>query len=297
MSRDYAHEEWIPWYTSDSAGWLELSLAARGAAEGIARKMGRDRDELPLGSRGIKALAALLGRPWEEVEPAILELLAPGPDGEPPRLVYDATTRVLRDPQATHRRRPTSTKRVQSHRGKARVASQEPAETRVTVSPVSSCSETGRPVSSPSTLISSDLISLGRDPEPDRSPTPRRFATGTAHAVEALTVYVAAVKAITGKPFTLPRAPFHASDLCDLLNEYAPPGTAFEALDWLEATIAAWVKASDRKYAGGWAPSKLLAWLNADRPDRAERPKSAAEITKQPFDENAPWMKLPETGS
>lgn len=168
MSRDYAHEDWIPWYTRDTAGWLELSLAARGAAEGIARKMGRDRDELHLGSRGLRGLARMLGCSWEELEPALAELLAPGPDGEPPRLVHDRERGVLRDPDATARRRPTSTARVRSHRAKSGPPSAPQTETRETVSSVSSCSETGSGVPSLSDLdLRSDLRG-----EPERGPDP-----------------------------------------------------------------------------------------------------------------------------
>src|SRR5690349_4444194 len=102
--------DWIPWYVEDSPGWLALSLAARGLAEGIARKMGRKRSELPLGSRGIRGIEQLMGRPWAEIEPAIRELLAKGPateefiEGTPARLVYDATRRVLIDPDHETRR-------------------------------------------------------------------------------------------------------------------------------------------------------------------------------------------------
>lgn len=165
MSRDYTHEDWIPWYVRDSAGWLELSLAARGAAEGIARKMGRDKEELPLGSRGLRGLSRTLGCKWEELEPALDELLRPGPDGEPPRLVYDRDRNSLRDPGATHRRRPTSTKRVQSLRQRRET---ETDETRETVPPVSPHPETG--VTVPSNLFSSDLKS---SEIPEEIPSPR----------------------------------------------------------------------------------------------------------------------------
>lgn len=307
MSRDYAHEEWIPWYTRDTAGWMELSLAARGAAEGIARKMGRDGDEIPLGSRGLRGLARVLACSWEELEPALQELLRPGPDGEPPRLVHDVERCVLRDPEASNRRRPTSTERVRSLRGRRQAnAVGEPAfpvasETRETVSSVSSCSETGATVPSPSDLISSDLIS---EKIPEEIPFARaraeppepRFSAGTTQ-VEALDRFTAAVGAATGRAFRLSRAPYHGQDLCAALNAHAPPGSLASALSWLEEQIRAWVAATDPKRAGGYAPSKLLDWLNAGRPDHRERPKSIAEITKQPFDPDAPWIKLGETGS
>lgn len=101
----FESREWIPWYVDDVASWMRLTLPGRGLAEGIARKMGRRRSELPLGASGLKALVFLVGRPWAEVEPAIAELLAPGPDGEPPRLVFDAERNVLIDAQAAERQR------------------------------------------------------------------------------------------------------------------------------------------------------------------------------------------------
>ncbi len=170
--------DWIPWYTDDSPGWLELSLAARGAAEGIARKMGRNRGELHLGSRGLRGLAILLRCTWEELEPALAELLAPGPNGEPPRLVCDEEQRILIDPDHESRKRPTSAERVRKHRAKAALPSQtspspEADVTHVTVTGVTSDlkrTETGGNVTSP--LLSSDLISEG---EREREGTPRRW--------------------------------------------------------------------------------------------------------------------------
>jgi hypothetical protein len=79
------------------------------------------------------------------------------------------------------------------------------------------------------------------------------------------------------------------------MNTHGPTESVVAKISWLRSTVAAWVIAADPKYVGGWAPSKLLDWLNAGRPDR-ER-KSGAEVTKQPFDPEAPWMKLGDTGS
>lgn len=104
--------EWIPWYCDDSAGWLELSLAARGAAEGIARKMGKGRSQLHLGSRGLRGLAVLLHCRWEELEPALRELTT----GDHPRYLLAEDERVLIDPQHEERRRPTSRERMAKHR-------------------------------------------------------------------------------------------------------------------------------------------------------------------------------------
>ncbi len=120
MTKERDRGEWIPWYTDDSPGWLELSLAARGAAEGIARKMGRHRSVLHLGSRGLRGLAVLLRCRWEELEPALAELLAPGPNGEAPRLIVDESQSILIDPGHESRQRKTSTERVREFRGRRR---------------------------------------------------------------------------------------------------------------------------------------------------------------------------------
>ena len=115
-------------------------------------------------------------------------------------------------------------------------------------------------------------------------------------AERALEVFADAITAVTGDPFVVGPAPFLRDDMCALLNsKLAPKGaTITEALTWLGDATQAWARADpdcqDRK------PSRLTTWLNAGKPDRAKN-KRGAEVTKQPFDPNAPWMKLPETGS
>lgn len=150
------------------------------------------------------------------------------------------------------------------------------------------------PISSSISISLSDLS--GRDPEPDRSPTPIRFQAGTAPAHRAREVFEDAVAEAIGGTFALTTAPFHDRDLCLVLTKHGPKGsTITEALSWLGDTVQAWVAATpdgdDRK------PARLNDWLNAKRPARGARSGRAAEITKQPFDPDAPWMKLTETGS
>lgn len=67
----------IPWRRRRTARWLSLSLAARGAVEGIVAAM-NERGELQLPAAGLQALAVVLGRPWTEVEPAVREVFASG---------------------------------------------------------------------------------------------------------------------------------------------------------------------------------------------------------------------------
>lgn len=172
--------DWIPWYVDDSPTWLRLSLAARGAAEGIARKMGPRRGELRLGSLGLEGLADLLRVPWAELEPALAELLA----GPHPRYIVSEDQRVLIDPDHASRKLKGSTVRMQ--RKRARDAAAETDDDDVT-------GVTDRHVPSPtvtrvtpSRLLSSDLPSdlSGRseDPqqvtarEPDPLPPPTALA-------------------------------------------------------------------------------------------------------------------------
>lgn len=86
MSADVIH-----WRRRRTVRWQSLSLAARGAIEGIVAACD-ERGELLLPKQGLPALAAVLGRPWAEVEPAVLEAIESG------KIEYNAEARRLRDP-------------------------------------------------------------------------------------------------------------------------------------------------------------------------------------------------------
>lgn len=107
MSR-YESEPFIPWYTTPTVGWLELSAAARGVLISVAMHMSRD-GEISL-RRGLPSLAVLLRLPWEDVEPALGELVAAG------KLQWDGAAFVLRDPDHAERKRPTSAERTRAWR-------------------------------------------------------------------------------------------------------------------------------------------------------------------------------------
>ncbi len=136
--------------------------------------------------------------------------------------------------------------------------------------------------------------------DPDRvgggEPEDRKFEVGTAGAVEARACYVDAMSAATSRRYALPRSQNNDRDLCDLLNAHGPPSKRV-ALAWLVKVAAEWVNAADATYTCGWSPSKLLAWLNAGRPDKRSKGAKGAEVTKQPFDPEASWMKVGDTGS
>lgn len=231
--------DWIPWYLADSASWLELSLAARGAAEGIARKMGRTSGELHLGSRGLKGLALLLGCSWDELEPAITELLA----GEHPRLVLSEDHRVLIDPDHASRRRPTSAERVRRHR--ARRADGDACNV-TSVTGVTTVTETVTRV--PSRLVSSDLLSLGSD-------LPRSEDPPQVTAREA------------DRPPSVP-PPAPVADLPDAAPSWwsAAVATVEQTSGLRVADLGAlWLEYRGARERKGWAPSQrdAVGWLAA----------------------------------
>lgn len=174
MSDEHDRGEWIPWYCEDSPGWLELSLAARGAAEGISRKMGRKRGELHLGSRGLRGLAVLLRCTWEELEPAIHELTS----GKHPRFVVTDDERMLIDPGHASRQLKGSTRRMFEKRAKA---DSEPPSQPVTER------HNPSPTVTPSLLISSDLKSDLGSRESTPSATPPDWWDSTCDTVEMAT--------------------------------------------------------------------------------------------------------------
>jgi hypothetical protein len=113
VSRDREHDKWIPWYVEDTPGWLELSLAARGAMEGIARKLNDKTGRLTL-RRGLPSLALLLHVSWAELEPALAELVASG------KLEWDGAAFQLIDPEYVERRRHSSADRMAAKRARDR---------------------------------------------------------------------------------------------------------------------------------------------------------------------------------
>lgn len=145
--------EWIPWYCADSPSWLRLSLAARGAAEGIARKMGPRSGELHLGAYGLEGLADLLRVRWEDLEPAIVELTS----GPHPRLLVTEDRRILIDPDHPTRRLKGSTIRMHNKRSKEETTERHQASQGVT-----ECHEASLAVT-PSILFSSSLINSSSD--------------------------------------------------------------------------------------------------------------------------------------
>lgn len=116
------------------------------------------------------------------------------------------------------------------------------------------------------------------DPDPDLKDPPvvpqskpavdRQFEPGTS-GTKALEIFEDAVGEATGQAFCLTFAPYNVRDLCRLLNsKHAPAGDREGALSWLRSVVPDWVANVEPAYAKGYAPSKLLEWLNAKKPRR-----------------------------
>lgn len=76
LVKPYSKRPWIKWYTDDSEGWLMLTLAERGLAEGLARKATED-GYVRL-RQGLQGLAVLLHAPLPDVSLALDGLVAKG---------------------------------------------------------------------------------------------------------------------------------------------------------------------------------------------------------------------------
>lgn len=110
-ARDYEHDKWVPWYVEDTVGWLQLSLAARGAMAELVRKFNA-KGQLSLRS-GLPSLAFILRLKWEgELEPAIGELVAAG------KITWDGSRFLLSDPEYGARRRRSSADRMRDKRAR-----------------------------------------------------------------------------------------------------------------------------------------------------------------------------------
>lgn len=164
-ARDREHDEWIPWYVDDTPGWIELSLAARGAMEGIARKLNRKTGKLSL-RRGLPSLALVLHCRWEELEPALAELISKG------KVTWDGALFVLADPEYLERRRAGSRERMARKRSRdAGDASDVTSVTSVTDPPCDASDVT-------SPLLSSSLSDLGSQKRsPSRKDPPDWWVT------------------------------------------------------------------------------------------------------------------------
>lgn len=267
--RDYEHEEFRPWYVADSPGYLELSLLARGLVADLLRKFDK-KGQLRL--RRLSDLAILLRLRWDdELEPAVTELLKHG------RVVWDEVTGILSDPGFVDRMRVGSAARM------ARKRSREASPVDVTdvtdVTRVTAGDDVTSPLLS-SDLISSDLLSSERDPDP--TSTPREASAQAVSQVlpkarpEWVAVQVDAATTDTGEKFDTP-------------------------IVWLtyqanrESQSKPVSPADFRKFLGSWASRQKSDRINArDRspPKSFRRPE---EITKQPYDLEAPWMKAGES--
>lgn len=70
-------ENYVRFYTRDTADWLLLTWQARGLF-GLLMRIADRAGIIPLGKAGLRSLAGLLHAPWAEIESALGELLADG---------------------------------------------------------------------------------------------------------------------------------------------------------------------------------------------------------------------------
>lgn len=257
--RDYEHEKWVPWYVADTATWLELSLAARGAMAEIVRKLNGD-GKITL-RRGLSSLASLLRLRWEgELEPAIAELIAAG------KVVWDGSLFTLSDPGFESRKRRTSADRMRDLRARRKEhcdGGDVTVVTPVTVTPVT-------PV-----LVCSSLVSSGSDlPEGESA----REGTAKPSTLRYRTAYAEGIAKGKGSPYAWPpgsRAEWADKDLGHAIAVFAKSKSTGQAvrgdmlLGWIAAAAEDFVEhvleaKDDPKFWSNFDPKGLVRFLNQD---------------------------------
>ena len=113
---NYGEEHWIKVYTRDTPGWVSLSWQARGLMLELARKLPKHSGELPVGKKGLAAIAPLLRATWSEIEPFIRELIENG------TLEYDAERQTISDPQHVERQNAVASAAERKRRQREREA-------------------------------------------------------------------------------------------------------------------------------------------------------------------------------
>lgn len=243
-ARSYDDEEYLPWYRQPTPTWLELSAAARGVLVSVAMTLNHRTGEVHL-RKGLPSLATLLRLPWEDLEPALSELLATG------KLEWDGARFVLRDPEYLGRQRPrpkTAAERMRDLRARR---SRDESDASYERSSRDECDDKR------SDQIRSD---------PPKPPSDRHVSAGTALAVEVVEAYRDAITSETKIPCAL-SGPGPRSDLLAAVEAHAPKGNAQAILDWVSREAIAWVRQhrGREQFTGGWSPKHFLNWLNGGR--------------------------------
>jgi hypothetical protein len=249
-ARSYDTEEYLPWYRQPTPTWLELSAAARGVLVSVAMTLNHRTGEVHL-RKGLSSLATLLRLPWEELEPALAELLAAG------KLEWDGSRFVLRDPEYLGRQRP----RAKTGAERTRMWRERSAND---VTSRDACDE------KPSRDVCDDKRSdqIRSDPP---NPPERRLSAGTPLAVEVVEAYQTAISSETGNPCAL-SGPGPRNDLLTAAEAHAPKGDAQAILDWVCREAIAWVRQhrGRENFTGNWAPRHFLGWLNGGKKPPAQ---------------------------
>lgn len=249
-ARSYDDEEYLPWYRQPTPTWLELSAAARGVLVSVAMTLNHRTGEVHL-RKGLPSLATLLRLPWEDIEPALSELLAAG------KLEWDGSRFVLRDPEFLGRQRPRPKSPAERMRDlRARKA------TGVTPRDESDASDE-RSSRDGCDDIRSDQ---NRSDQIPQSPPKRRISAGTPLAVDLVAAYQDAISSETKIPCAL-SGPGPRGDLLAAAEAHAPKDSAQAILDWVYREAIAWVRQhrGREQFTGGWSPKHFLAWLNGGR--------------------------------
>jgi hypothetical protein len=253
---DYENERWLKVYTRNTGGWLSLSWQARGLSLEISRHLDAA-GQLPLGKRGLPALAGVLRGRWEDMEPFVNELL------NDDRLIL-LEGNVLLDPGHVARQEARTSAGVRKKAQRDR----ESLSRDVTRSHAASRSEENRREEIRGDQINSTAAPAAPPTEVGALKGKRgsRLPEGWTPSAEAQ---------------EWAKAQGVADPLGTVLDDFrdywrALPGARGVKLDW-DATYRNRVRQVAAR------PSARFA-------------ARGAEITKQPTDPDAPWMKLPEVG-
>lgn len=260
MSR-YDDEEFLPWYRRPTVGWLELSAAARGVLVSISMELNPKNGTLVL-RRGLPSLAVLLRLPWETIEPAVAELIATE------KLSWNGSTFTLSDPEYLARKRPTSTQRVQKLRRAQREAAANDSGNSCNagnVTPVSATQRRGEEKrEDPSPAEKGGERASAQAPSPVG---PKRVLREDEPFTDKRAAYVETVRMNSGAVLDGPRV------WRDFVNDRIAKTLLFASAAAVDADWRKWV---DRQVD-----------FAAEKRQRAR----GADLTKQPYDPDAPWLK------
>lgn len=264
----YEDENWIKIYTRDTPSWLALSWQARGLSLELARKFPKTTGELSLGRKGLEAIAVLVRAQWAEIAPVVQELIDDG------RLVYDPARQVIIDPQHVARQTAVASdvirKRMQRERERLPLAESRDVTPGHAESPKKEEKEKKEEKREipPLPPVAPPVGGL----EPDEGEEVTQVRKRGTRLPENWT------------PSDKTQAWARAQGIADPLGPLDEFRDFWGALPGARGVKLCWEKTyKNRLRQVGMRPAGRSA-------------ARGAEITKQPYDPEAPWMKLPEVG-